>query len=401
MPVNLPPPAKLLPVCGILSGSAAAGLRAKGKDDLTIIALPEHSKVAGIFTQNKFPAPPVQLCRQRLKAGIQPRAFAINASIANAGTLGEGLADAKQCCKLTAQLLGILPKEVLPFSTGVIMERLPMQKYARGLQLCASNLKTNNWLRAAKAIMTTDTIAKAASRRVIDGDKQLTITGIAKGSGMIHPQMATMLAFVATDADISLPLLQKWQKQIAADTFNAISVDGDTSTNDSFMLAASAASGKPSAGALAKVREAIYEVCAHLASAIVRDGEGAKKIMTVRVLRGRSFALCRRIADGLCRSPLVKTALAAGDANVGRLLMAVGNGGSGFAPNKIAITIGGKPVIKNGGIDSCYDEKQVAKIMRQKEIAVDVFLNNGAASATLTTCDFNEDYIKINAAYRS
>ena len=407
MAVNLSSPAALLPVGGVMLGSAAAGLRASGdgktRDDLTVITLPPDAAVAGVFTQNRFPAPPVALCRSRLRANIRPRAFAINASIANAGTLGAGLADARQCCKRLAEILNIRAVEVLPFSTGVIMERLPMQKYASGLHQCVNHLQARGWLRAAKAIMTTDTEAKAISRRVTDKERgcSYAITGIAKGAGMIHPQMATMLAFVATDAAIDISVLQKWQREIVRDTFNAVSVDGDTSTNDSFMLAASGAGGRPSKPALVMLRAAINEVCAHLAFAIVRDGEGAGRIMTVRVLRGASFAVCRRVADSVCRSPLVKTALAAGDANVGRLLMAIGNAGGGFAPGKVAVAIGGKPVIKNGGTDNRYDEKAVAKIMRQKEVVVDITLNGGDASAILTTCDLTEDYIKINASYRS
>ncbi|MGI9337743.1 MAG: bifunctional glutamate N-acetyltransferase/amino-acid acetyltransferase ArgJ [Gammaproteobacteria bacterium] len=406
MAVNLSPPVGLLPVGGVLLGSAAAGLRdgggrGKKRDDLTVITFPPDAAVAGVFTKNRFPAPPVALCRSRLRANIRPRAFAVNASIANAGTLGAGLTDARQCCTLLAKMLDIRAVEVLPFSTGVIMERLPMQKYAEGLHKCVSCLQPNGWLRAAKAMMTTDTVAKAVSRRITDGKRDYSITGIAKGAGMIHPQMATMLAFVATDAAINLPTLRAWQREISADTFNAVSVDGDTSTNDSFMLVATGAAGKPSKSALGKLRAAINEVCAHLAFAIVRDGEGAGRIMTVRVSGGKSFAVCRRVADAVCRSPLVKTALAAADANVGRLLMAIGNAGGGFAANKVMVSIGKMPVIRNGGMDTRYDEKAVANIMRQKEIAVDITINGGSASATLTTCDLTEDYIKINASYRS
>lgn len=376
-------------------------IRGKKRDDLTVITLPPGAAVAGVFTRNRFPAPPVKLCRSRLRANIAPRAFAINASIANAGTLGAGLADARQCCALLAAMLDIRAVEVLPFSTGVIMERLPMTKYENGLRECVSRLQPGGWLRAAKAMMTTDTIAKAKSCRIKDGGREYAITGIAKGAGMIHPQMATMLAFVATDAAIDAPTLRKWQREIVADTFNAVSIDGDTSTNDSFVIAASGAAGKPAKAALNKLRTAINEICAHLANAIVRDGEGARRIMTVRVLRGGSFAVCRRVADAVCRSPLVKTALAAGDANVGRLLMAIGNGGGGFSPNKVSVAIGGLPVIQNGGTDNRYDEKQVAKIMRQKEITVDITLNGGDASATLTTCDLTQEYVRINADYRS
>ncbi len=329
------------------------------------------------------------------------RALAINAGIANAGTLAAGMADARQCCKLTAKILGCRAREVLPFSTGVIMERLPMERYASGLKLCAQNLQPQGWLAAARAMMTTDTVAKAASKTVAAGKSNFAVTGIAKGSGMIHPNMATMLAFAATDAAIPAPLLQKWQREIAAETFNAISVDGDTSTNDSFLLIATGAAGTPSRQTQTKLRNAISEVCAHLANAIVRDGEGAKKILTITVARGRTPELCRKVAESVARSPLVKTALAAGDANVGRLLMAIGNAGGGFNPNKITVTLGAVPVVRGGGLDSRYAEKAAAKEMQKKEIRLEILLNNGAAKTVLATCDLTHGYITINADYRS
>ena len=400
MAVNLKPPRALLAVRGVLLGSAAAGLRGRGRDDLTVVTLNDGAAVAGVFTQNRFPAPPVTLCKRHLRKG-KARALAINAGIANAGTLGEGLEDAKESCRLVAALAGCRAGEVLPFSTGVIMERLPMKKYARGLKQCANNLKPDGWLRAAKAIMTTDTVAKGISRKTADGKRQYNITGIAKGAGMIHPNMATMLAFVATDAAIGVAALREWQRDIAAKTFNAISVDGDTSTNDSFVLIATGEAGKPSARAMRKLQSDIGEVCKHLAHAIVRDGEGAKKILTIRVLKGKNAEVCRRVADSVARSPLVKTALAAGDANVGRLLMATGNAGGGFAPEKVCATIGGARVIKNGGLDLQYKEQTAAKAMRKAEVELEIALNNGSASATVVTCDFTEEYIKINASYRS
>ena len=399
MPVNLPPPPPLLPVGGIQLGTARA-IKSKTRHDLAVITLPQNAAVVGVFTQNRFPAPPVQICRQQLQNNNPVRALAINSGIANAGTLGAGLQDARKCCKLLAQLLHIRPNAVLPFSTGVIMERLPMEKYAKGLQQCVAELKSDNWTAAARAIMTTDTIHKGASMQVQDGEKTFTLTGIAKGSGMIHPNMATMLAFVAADAALPAQKLRAWQKNIARQTFNAISVDGDTSTNDSFLMMASGAAGKPSRGGEALLRRAFMEICQTLAEAIVRDGEGAKKLLTIRVL-GATPKVRRQVAEAVARSPLVKTALAAQDANIGRILMAIGNAGNGFQTEKVSAKIGGVPIILRGGIHPQYREKNAAAVMRRDEVELTIKLDEKSGEFALKTCDLTEDYIRINAAYRS
>lgn len=399
MPVNLTAPKSLLPVAGVRLGCAQA-IKSKRRNDLTVMHLAAGSQVAAVFTQNRYPAPPVSVCRQHLAAGGGGgiRALAINAGIANAGTLGAGLRDAQDSCRLLARHLRCRAAQVLPFSTGVIMQRLPMQRYAAGLARCVDGLGGSNWLAAARAIMTTDTVAKGVSARC----NGAAITGIAKGSGMIHPNMATMLAFVATDAAVPAATLQRWQKQIAAATFNTISVDGDTSTNDSFVLIATGQSGAPrGGGGMRQLKAALMEVCAQLAQAIVRDGEGARKLIVITVSGGGSRAVCRRVADSVARSPLVKTALAAGDANVGRFLMAIGNAGGGFDPGAVTMDIGGTPVLAGGGIHPRYRESRTAAQLRGDEIAVNIRLGEGRAAAMVQTCDLTERYIQINAAYRS
>lgn len=401
MAVNLRAPGFLPPVRGVRLGTARA-LTAKMRDDLTVIEFAPGAAVAGVFTQNRFPAPPVSVCREHLAAGGENiRGLAINAGIANAGTLGRGLQDARKSCRLLAELLNCRPREILPFSTGIIMEYLPMEKYAAGLRRCVKNLAEDNWLPAARAMMTTDTVAKGAFRTVRHGKQQWTATGIAKGSGMIHPNMATMLAFVATDAGVPARRLAAWQRKTAAETFNAASVDGDTSTNDSFILAATGAGGECRGAAAEKVRNAVAEISAELAEAIVRDGEGAEKLITIVAAGANSRAACRRAAEAVARSPLVKTAFAAGDANVGRLLMALGNAGGGFEPRRLKVDIGGAPVIKNGGVHPRYDEAKTAAALAQKEIAVRITLGDSHHSATLKTCDLTRRYIEINADYRS
>lgn len=400
MPVNLAPPESLLPVGGIRLGTARA-IKSKTRHDLAVIALPPRSAVAGIFTRNRYPAPPVQVCRKILSAkNPRIRALAVNSGVANAGTLDFGLQDARQCCKLLGELLGVPANSVLPFSTGVILERLPMEKYAAGLRECAANLRADNWPAAAHAIMTTDTVPKGASRQAPDGAKQFAVTGIAKGSGMIHPNMATMLAFIATDAAVEAPRLRAWQRDIAAQTFNAVSVDGDTSTNDSFLLMATGAKGAPSRAGLRTVRRALEEVAAFLAEAIVRDGEGAGKLLTIRVLGGKLSAR-RRVAESVARSPLVKTALAAGDANIGRVLMAIGNAGGGFDPGKVSAQIGDAPIIAGGGIHPQHSEAAATAAMRDEEVSLTIRLDAGPGEFVFKTCDLTEGYIRINASYRS
>ena len=365
---------------------------------MTVMALPAGSVVAGVFTQNRFPAPPVRVCRRHLPGGVSGgvRALAINAGIANAGTLGEGVRDAEESCRLLARLLGCRPREVLPFSTGVIMERLPMDRYADGLVSCVRRLEEDNWLAVARAIMTTDTVAKGVSRRV----GKATITGVAKGSGMIHPNMATMLAFVATDAAVDAKTLAGWQREIVGETFNAISVDGDTSTNDSFVLIATG--GCPlSRDDKGRLRGALFEVCAALAEAIVRDGEGARKLVTVTVAGGRTRSVCKRVAEAVARSLLVKTALAAGDANVGRLLMAIGNAGEGFSAAAVHCRIGRQPVIAGGGLDPRYDEGKVTALLAKDEVGIYVTIGGSRHVVSCRTCDLTHRYIDINASYRS
>lgn len=401
MAVNLSAPEFLPPVDGIRIGCARA-IKSRKRDDLTAVEIAPGASVAGVFTRNLYPAPPVEVCRAHLRAGGgNIRGLVINAGIANAGTLGRGLRDAKKSCALFAAILGCRAADILPLSTGVIMEYLPMEKYAAGLRVCAAHLAADNWQAAARAMMTTDTVAKGAYRKVRDGERIFTITGIAKGSGMIHPNMGTMLAFVATDAAIPARTLAAWQRGIAAETFNAISVDGDTSTNDSFLLTATGRAGKCRGETARKVRDAIAEVCAELAEAIVRDGEGATKLVVICARGAKTIAVCRKVAAAIATSPLVKTALAAGDANVGRFLMAIGNGGGGFDPRRMKMKICGLPIIRSGGLDPRYDEKKTATMLAADEIRMDISLGDSAHSATLKTCDLTRRYIEINADYRS
>ncbi|MGI9336939.1 MAG: bifunctional glutamate N-acetyltransferase/amino-acid acetyltransferase ArgJ [Gammaproteobacteria bacterium] len=401
MAVGLKPPQFLPPVDGIRLGCARA-IKSRSRDDLTAVEIAPGAAVAGVFTRNLYPAPPVEVCREHLRAGGgNIRGLVINAGIANAGTLGRGLRDARESCKLFAAILGCRAAEVLPLSTGVIMEYLPMEKYAAGLRSCARRLAADNWLSAARAMTTTDTVAKGAYRKVQDGGRVFTVAGIAKGSGMIHPNMGTMLAFVATDAAVSPRSLAAWQREAAAETFNAVSVDGDTSTNDSFILAATGRAGKCRGEAARRVRRAVAEVCAELAEAIVRDGEGATKLVVICARGAKTRAVCRKVAAAVAISPLVKTALAAGDANVGRFLMAVGNGGGGFDPRRMRMQICGLPVIRGGGLDPHYDEKKTAAALAADEIRIDISLGDGAHSATMKTCDLTRRYIEINADYRS
>ena len=401
MPVNLKPPASLPVVAGVRLATTQA-IKSKHRDDLTVMHLAPGCNVAAVFTQNRYPAPPVTLCREHLQkqadrqTGI--RALVINAGIANAGTLGAGLEDAKESCRLLARLIKCRPAQVLPFSTGVIMERLPMQRYAAGLVRCVDKLTEDNWLAAAKAITTTDTVIKGATATTHGA----TITGIAKGSGMIHPNMATMLAFVATDAAIEQQQLQRWQKQISTDTYNTISVDGDTSTNDSFVLISTGKAGAArTSGEQRALKTTLTDVCAQLAQAIVRDGEGAKKLVMIHVHGGKSRAVCRRVGESIARSPLVKTALAASDANVGRFLMAIGNAGDGFDPKVVAMTINDTPVLQGGGIHPHYNEKKTAAELKKEELTITVHIGNSNSHALMQTCDLTHDYIRINADYRS
>jgi len=363
-----------------------------------------------VFTSNRFCAAPVTVAREHLSASDREgsiRALVVNTGCANAGTGREGVAAARWTCSELAQLLGCSPSQVLPFSTGVIMEPLPTEKLAAGLPVCLSNMRADNWLAAARAIMTTDTLPKAASRRIEMGGVTVTVTGIAKGAGMIHPNMATMLGFVACDARVSLPVLRAAVAQAAQRSFNCITVDGDTSTNDSFMLIASGKAEMPElsdAGGpgYAALVDGVSAVAADLAQAIVRDGEGASKFITIRVEGGRTDAECRMAAYAVAHSPLVKTAFFASDPNLGRILAAVGNAGiADLDVEKVDLYLDDILVAKNGGRHAEYREADGARVMRQAEIAVRVLLNRGTAVATVWTCDLSHDYVTINAEYRT
>ena len=412
MAVNLlpPDPQSLLPVNGVTLGIAQAGIRKPGRKDLLVIRLDDGARVAGVFTQNRFCAAPVVVARQHLSMldpGASMRALVVNTGNANAGTGKEGMAAARQSCAELARLLGCSSAQILPFSTGVIMEPLPVDRITAGLPQCIADLRSDNWLNAAQAIMTTDTLPKAASRRIKVGATQVTVTGIAKGSGMIHPNMATMLGFVATDARISLPLLRAAVAHAAKHSFNCITVDGDTSTNDAFMLIASGKSGMPEiadAGSseYAAFCEGVTEVATQLAQAIVRDGEGATKFIAVRVESGRTEEECRKAAYAIAHSPLVKTAFFASDPNLGRILAAVGYAGIGdLDVEKVDLYLDEVLVAKNGARHAAYQEADGQRVMKQAEITVRVALNRGAAATTVWTCDLSHDYVSINADYRT
>ena len=403
MAVNLPAPdpAQLSPVRGVELGVARAGIRKPDRRDLVVIRVAAGTAVAGVFTRNLFCAAPVVLARAHMRKRV--RGLVVNTGNANAGTGRDGLKRARLVCAAVARGLGCQANQVLPFSTGVIMEPLPVERIVSGLPAALQDLRPDNWAAAAEGIMTTDTVPKAVSRRVNLSTGTATVTGIAKGSGMIRPDMATMLGFVATDAKVALPMLQRMTRQAAEVSFNAITVDGDTSTNDAFLCLATgkgpvARSGKD----LDLLRTAITEVAQTLAQAIVRDGEGATKFVTVRVEGGRNAAECRKIAYAIAHSPLVKTAFFAGDPNLGRILAAIGNAGvPGLDTAKVDLYIDAVRVARGGGRDPDYREEAGVAAMRKPEFAVRVLLRRGRAAAKVWTCDLSYDYVKINADYRS
>ncbi|MDR3351836.1 MAG: bifunctional glutamate N-acetyltransferase/amino-acid acetyltransferase ArgJ [Zoogloeaceae bacterium] len=407
---STPAPSALFPIAGVRLGVAEAGIRKQGRNDLTLIELAPNATVAGVFTQNRFCAAPVTVCRQHLAAGTEIRAFVINTGIANAGTGAAGLEAAQTTCTAVGNLLDIKPEAVLPFSTGVILEPLPVARLLAALPAACADLGADRWHAAAHAIMTTDTVAKAVSRRIDIGGKTLTVTGIAKGAGMIHPNMATMLAFVATDAAIARPLLAALVQEAAGQSFNAITVDGDTSTNDSFVVMASGQGalrfengGEPG---WETAKAALIAVAAELAQAIVRDGEGASKFITIEVEGGRDRVECRKVADAIAHSPLVKTAFFASDPNLGRILAAIGYAGiDDLDVDRLRVWLagGGKRVLvaEVGGRAAHYQEEDGATIMREAEISIHIDLARGPASTRLHTCDLSYDYVKINADYRS
>jgi glutamate N-acetyltransferase/amino-acid N-acetyltransferase len=408
MPVNYQTPAadQLFPVAGVRLGVAEAEIRKKNRRDLTLVALDAGCTVAGVFTQNRFCAAPVQICRNHLASGQEIRALVINTGIANAGTGEPGRQTAQASCEAVAELLGINATQVLPFSTGVILEPLPVERLKAGLPAAMADLKADNWHAAAHAIMTTDTIAKAASRTATVHGKNVTISGVSKGAGMIKPNMATMLGFLATDAGIAQPLLDALVKEAADASFNCITVDGDTSTNDSYVMIASGQSGvqfnSASDEGWAEVKAAIIAVSVELAQAIVRDGEGATKFITVAVEGGNTIEECRKVGYAIGHSPLVKTAFFASDPNLGRILAAVGYAGiNDLDVDGVRVWLDEVLVAEKGGRAAAYKEEDGARVMAQAEITVRVDLGRGAAKASVYTCDFSYDYVKINADYRS
>ena len=407
MPVNLVPPlaGDLHPVAGVSIGIASAGIKKTGHKDLTLMLLAPGSRVAGVFTQNRFCAAPVVVAKRHL-AGTAPRAFIINTGNANAGTGEAGLNHAEQICRALANWLPCTDAEILPFSTGVIMEPLPVDKIVAALPALIADCKADNWLAAAHAIMTTDIVAKAATRRIELDGKTVTVTGIAKGSGMIHPNMATLLSFIATDAAISQPVLQQLVQYAADQSFNCITVDGDTSTNDSFMLVATGVAGNTEIDKQNSdyftLALAVVDVARELAQAIVRDGEGATKFISIQVEGGTDRDECRKIAYAIAHSPLVKTAFFASDPNLGRILAAIGYAGvADLDVQAIQLYLDDVLVAENGGRAASYREADGQRIMQQAEITVRVVLGRGTADATVWTCDFSYDYVKINAEYRS
>jgi glutamate N-acetyltransferase/amino-acid N-acetyltransferase len=409
MAVNLPLPRaeQLLAVPGVRVGHAQAGIRKPNKKDLLVVELAPGSAVAGVFTENRFSAAPVQLCRAHLASGAAIRALVVNTGCANAGTGEPGLAAARATCEAVAAHLGCAPEAVLPFSTGVILEPLPVDRLVAGLPAAFAALRADGWLDAAEAIMTTDTQPKAASRQVMIDGHTITLTGISKGAGMIKPNMATMLGFVATDAAIAPALLAALVREAADRSFNAITVDGDTSTNDSFVVVASGQTAlAPLVDAadprVASFRDALVDLAQALAQMIVRDGEGATKFITVRVEGGRDVAECRRVAYAIGHSPLVKTAFYASDPNLGRILAAVGYAGIGdLDAGAIDLFLDDVHVATRGGRHPAYREEDGQRVMKQAEITVRVALGRGAAEATVWTCDLSHAYVSINADYRS
>ena len=425
MPVHLAPPtaAQLHPVQGLRIGVAQAGIKKPGRKDLTVVLIDEGASVGGVFTQNRFCAAPVQICRQHLAAtqansnekplGVSQgiRALLINTGNANAGTGEEGLQRANETCEALAQALSIKAKQVLPFSTGVIMEPLPHTRIVAGLPAAisaAGNAPTSQqWLDAAEGIMTTDTVPKAASTQTTIAGKTISVTGISKGAGMIHPNMATMLGFMATDACVAPELMHALTFALAEGSFNRITVDGDTSTNDSFVFIATNKAGHaPITSLESEEGKALFQAMLHvarqLAQAIVRDGEGATKFITVQVEGGRNSAECLQVAYAIGHSPLVKTAFFASDPNLGRILAAVGYAGiTDLDQTKIDLYLDDVHVAVNGGRNPTYKEEDGQRVMQQSEITVRVVLGRGASSETVWTCDLSHDYVSINADYRS
>jgi glutamate N-acetyltransferase / amino-acid N-acetyltransferase len=408
MPVNLSAPraGDLSPVPGVRLGSTEAGVRKANRKDLTVVLLEPGAAVAGVFTQNRFCAAPVQVCREHLVGG-DIRALVINTGNANAGTGADGLQRARSTCDALARRLGIAPHQVLPFSTGVIMEQFPVERIEAGLDAAIADAQPTHWLRAAEAIMTTDTVPKAFSRQVTIDGVTVTITGISKGAGMIRPNMATMLGFIACDANVDAAVLRQLVFEVAEGSFNRVTVDGDTSTNDSFVVMASRKAAHAPITSLASaagqaLKAGLLEVARLLAQAIVRDGEGASKFITVRVEGGATAQECRQVAYAIAHSPLVKTAFFASDPNLGRILCAVGYAGvADLEQTRIELHLDDVHVVTRGGRHPSYREEDGQRVMKQSEIGVRVDLGRGSAADTVWTCDLSHDYVSINADYRS
>ena len=426
MPVNLsaPDPAQLHPIAGVRIGVAEAGVRKANRKDLTVVLIEDGASVSGVFTQNRFCAAPVQVCREHLEqagatASSGIRAMLINTGNANAGTGTEGLARARSTCVALAKLVGVKPAQILPFSTGVIMEPLPHDRIEAGLPAAIADARADNWLRAAEGIMTTDTVPKAFGAQVMVGSEggagvakgaggtMVSITGISKGAGMIRPNMATMLGFMATDACVSQAVMQQLARELAESSFNRVTVDGDTSTNDSFVVIATNKAAHAPIESLASadgraLQAAMLGVAKKLAQAIVRDGEGATKFITVQVEGGRTTEECRKVAYAIAHSPLVKTAFFASDPNLGRILAAVGYAGiDDLDQSGIDLFLDDVHVAIKGGRNPAYREADGQRVMKQSEITVRVGLGRGQATDTVWTCDFSHEYVTINADYRS
>ena len=409
MPVNLtaPDPLSLFPVPGLRIGIAEAGIRKANRKDLTVVLIDEGAAVGGVFTQNRFCAAPVQVCRTHLATGFGIRAMVINTGNANAGTGQDGLMRTHQTCVALARHLNLAPEQILPFSTGVIMEPLPVDRIEAGLPAAIADASVDHWGRAAEAIMTTDTVPKAFSRQLSIGGATVTVTGISKGAGMIRPNMATMLGFMATDARIAPELVQPIARALADASFNRVTIDGDTSTNDSFVLIATQQAAHAPITSIDSedgraLVAAMQEVARLLAQAIVRDGEGATKFITVRVEGGRDGAECRQVAYAVAHSPLVKTAFFASDPNLGRILAAVGYAGiDDLEQTGIDLYLDDVLVAVQGGRNPAYREEDGQRVMKQSEVTVRIVLGRGEASDTVWTCDLSHDYVSINADYRS
>ena len=405
--LNAPISEELFPIAGLQIGVAEAGIRKANRKDLTVVLIEKGASVSGVFTQNRFCAAPVQICREHLSTGLGVRAMLINTGNANAGTGADGRLRALSTCRALASHLGILPEEVLPFSTGVIMESLPNDRIEAGLKAALSDAKSDNWMRAAEGIMTTDTVAKAFGTQVVIDGVLISITGISKGAGMIRPNMATMLGFLATDACISQAVMKQLTTELADGSFNRATVDGDTSTNDSFVvIATNKAANAPieslasPAGEILKV--AMLEVARKLAQAIVRDGDGATKFIAIKVEGGKNTQECRQVAYAIAHSPLVKTAFFASDPNLGRILAAVGYAGiDDLDQSTIDLYLDDVHVAVKGARHPDYREQDGQRVMKQSEITIKVDLGRGDAVDTVWTCDLSHDYVTINADYRS